>query len=262
VSLWFFLWLLLSVALVGFLAWTAYILFRQKRAWKAYAKKYKLRYTPGRLFDSPEMAGPMGDYTVSLFTGEHIAGDARTTRKLTAVEIQLFSNMPFEGAVASNGMVEFTKDLGLGEEVRPDHKGWDKSYIATSDNKAALAEYLNKDRLTSLTDLMKTPNAWVIFVFRGDMTLLRFDTPEPLDMPQDIDKIVKRMLEAAKVMELDEGEGRRLKAAVVKKPKKEKSLDVKDGDLNTGLSLEEEDEQSADSEGAKDDGAKDDGAKD
>lgn len=241
-SIWFFVWLVLSLALLAFVIWTAFIIYRQKQAWKAYAAKHSLRYKENRFYDSPEMEGIMGNYTVSFFTGEHPSTDVRRTRKLTAIEIQLSSMLPVEGGVASGGLVDFIRNFKYKDESRINHPRWEKSYIAVSEQKNILENYLTPPRLEAVLDLMEVEHAWFILIFRGDIALLRIDVPEPLDSDDVIDGIVSKMLKAAEVLELDEAEIRRLKSEKARKPEKEVEIKVEDDLDVSGLQLEEDDE--------------------
>ncbi|MCB1562523.1 MAG: hypothetical protein KDJ75_03025 [Alphaproteobacteria bacterium] len=243
-SIWLIVWLLLSVALIGFMIWTLRILLRQKHAWKSFAQRYKLRYTSRKFMDTPELSGVIGDFTVSIFPSEHDTPDSRSTRKLSAIEVMLTSKMPVSGVVASGGMIGIAKDLSLREEHHPAYKDWNKEWIAAADNRFVLAEYLTDERLKALTGLMNLKNAWMIFVFRSDMTLLRLDMPDPLETPAKLDEMVKKMLETARILELQTGESTRLKSAEARSSKKEIVLDIDDkatGDALSLLELEEDD---------------------
>lgn len=237
-TIWFLLWLLLSVTLLYFLAWTLFILVKQKRAWKAYAEKHDLRYQSDALMQSPRLDGVLDGYTVSLFSAEHTRGDARRARKLTAIEVQLTSEMPFDGAIASEGMVDVVKSMTFKDEVKPDSKGWKSTLIAATDHKAAMQRYLTPKRLKALYALMKIKNAWVILAFRNDMVLLRIDTPYALENSDKVDELLNRMIKVAKALELDKGEGASLKTAKIKQ--QNQTLDDNtDADLG-GLQLEDD----------------------
>jgi len=240
-SIWFVVWILISAALLFFLAWTIFILLKQKALWKNYAKQNKLRFKPNSFFIVPEMSGLMGAHSISLFGGEHSGADQRFSRKMTAIEIQLSSKMPVDGGIASEGMVEIVQGMGFKEEYSPKYPKWDKAYIASAASKNVLAAYLTEERLAVITDLMALENAWIILVFKGDVMLLRLDTPDPLFTKDKLDNAVQKMLAAAKVLELDKGEARILKEESVKSPKKSVSLSVDEDELeNTGLELEDD----------------------
>lgn len=228
--------------MIVFMVWTFSILMRQKKTWALYAKKKKLRYTSNALFDSPSISGVMGDHAVSLFASEHFSEDARGSRKLTAIEVNLNSVMPVGGGIASGGMIPILKTVQFKTEFLPKYKKWKKSYIACSDNKSIASEYLNDERARALCDLMKIENSWVILIFKDDAMLLRVDTPEPLHDPKELDKIIKKMVAVAEVLELKKGELKRLKSVEVKSASQGIELEVDDEELDapSALSLEDD----------------------
>ncbi len=255
-SIWFVLWLVLSFALLYFLGWTIYILLRQKRAWKAYAVKRKLRYVQKQFLVSPEMSGVIDDYTISFFTAEHQPPDARSARKMTAVELLLSSRIPFEGGIASGGMVSLMRPIGYAEEFVPAYDGWDKEWMAGSVSANAMQSYLTPDRLQALLTLMEIKNAWVIFMFRENVTLLRVDTPDPLDVPEKIDKLVKMMIKAANTLELAKGEDGRLQLAARQMAPRKAAAIKKDVNTKAAtLELEEEEKAKQEAQATPDESA-------
>lgn len=242
-NIWLALWIVLSVTMLGFLVWSLMIAFRQKRAWKAFAEKYKLRYVPGRMMQSPEMDGTIEDYKFNFFTGEHVTPDIRATRKMTGVEITLASSIPTEGCVASGGMIPLLKSLNYKVEITPQHESWSKAYSAQGVNRNALEAYLTDERVQVLTKLMQITNVWLIFVFRDGRALLRLDTPNPLDTPEQLDKLVKILIKAAKVLELKAGEAQTIKLEEAK-PVRESTITVTEEKIQASASafeLEEDD---------------------
>ena len=235
--IWIFVWLLLSTTLLYFLGWTLYILYRQKKAWRAYGQAKKLRYNPKQYFTSPDLSGVVYGYTVNLFTGEHAVAEGRGTRKLTAIEINLSTRLSFNLCVASGGMVSLARQMGFKEEIRPAHADWDKSWLASASNLAGLEAYLTPERLAALIPIMKMKNTWVIVIFRQDTALLRIDTPDPLDNTAKLDKILKLLTQTASALELKGGEDARLKSMT---SKTSKIVTIKDADQPIGLELETE----------------------
>jgi len=250
-TIWFFIWLGIALILLYFMGWNMLIAYRQKQAWKAFADRESLRFKKGGFSDSPEMSGAYRDYTVSLFTGEHVIANGRTGRKLAAIELQLSSHMPFEGALASGGMVPLVRDLQFNEEVKPTHKSWKKDYIASSNTPFALRSYLSDARIDALMSLVRVKNAWVIFVFKGDTSLLRFDTADPLDDVDKITAVVNRMVEAAKILELEAGESKVLKEEMARTSPKEKALQIdEDSFEGAGVGFELDDGEDVEDDGA------------
>ncbi|MCD8566745.1 MAG: hypothetical protein LRY36_02345 [Alphaproteobacteria bacterium] len=212
-SIWIFLWLAVSAALIYFSAWTGLILLRQKRAWKAFAGIHKLRFQETGLLVPPQMNGPYKGYEIALFPSEHQTTDRNGLRKLTAIEIMLKRGMPCDGAIGTGGMVSLIQELPFSQEIRPTQKWWDPSAIVKTDNAPLLEAYLSPERLKALATLGRIKNIWVIFIFKGQDTILRIDTPDPLEQTKKIEKMLALMLEAARVLELAPGEAERLKQA-------------------------------------------------
>ena len=240
-SIWFFLWLLLSGALLFFMGWNLLILYRQKKAWKVFAAKRKLRYRSTAMMSAPEISGVMNDFTVSMFTGEHMRPDQRSSRKLTAIEVNLTSVMPFEIAIASGGMVDLARELNFKEEIRPDLAGWDKGWVVYTQSRTAAEAYLTPERLQALVGLLKEENAWVIFIARAKTTLLRLDTPLPLDTPVLIDKLCAAMTSVARELELKGHEDKILMAEASRKTAHQKTVALHDqGDVVPDFALEDD----------------------
>jgi hypothetical protein len=244
VSIWIALWIVLSLALLGFLAWSVVILIKQKSAWKTFSATHKLRYKTGRMMQSPEMDGIIEDYKFNFFTGEHSAPDMRGNRKMTAVEITLQSDMPIEGGLASGEMVPLLKNLNFKTEVSPKQEGWSKAYIALASNRGALELYLTDERVQALTKLMQINHAWVIFVFKNNMTLLRMDTASPLNSADQLEKLYKLLIKVAKVLELKPGEAKLIKAEEARAPLKETALPIDYEQLKSTSGLQLEDDAS------------------
>ena len=211
-TIWLALWLSLSFILIVFLVWTTVIMFSQKKTWKAFAQKHKLRYKLGAFFTSPEVNGVFQDYTISIFGSEHEVEDARSVRKMSAIEVMLKSKFPLKGAVGTGEMVRVIRSLAYHDEVKPTIKGWKDSFIALSENEYAMSHYLSEERLKALLPLMNAKKMMVIFIFTKTDTLLRIDTPEPLDNLEYLDKIIDGMVGIAKTLELRDGEGRTMMA--------------------------------------------------
>lgn len=247
-TIWLFLWALLAIVILGFAGWTIVILLRQKKAWGNFARKHKLRYKGRGFMSSPEVSGVMQKYAVSVFGCEHSLEQGRSTRKMIAVEITLHSGMPFDGAVASGEMVEFIKTLEMSAEIKPESGYWKDAYLARSNNRQAMLDYLTDERLKALGGLMERKDLWVTFAFNDKITLLRIDTAYPLDSVGSLDKLLKELLGLAKLLELAKGEKSRLKQAQIRKSMEGGRIDIDDDDQDApGFELENDDEDTAQS---------------
>ncbi len=242
----FVVWFLVSALLIGFWSWTSYVLYKQKKAWKLYAEKRKLRYYPNGLYETPSVSGAVEGYKISFFASDHSELDARSQRRLSAIEINLHSSLSVSGAIASGGMVAVIESLEGNKEFKPNVEHWDDSYVIRTDDVHYMQAYLTDERIEKITGLMRMDKAWVIIVFLPENGLLRLDTPLPLDDPRKIDEVVKTMVDVAKALELKDGEDKDIIRNASKISKKEKRL-VIDEDLledDIGLELEPEGDDS------------------
>lgn len=212
-SVWFLLWLFLSLTLLYFFGWTLFIIHRQKQAWSVFAKKKGLRYVAGGFSEAPQMEGVVDDYAVSFFPAQYELGDVRHNRKMTAVELTLHGDMPFEGFIASGMLIDAAKTAGLPQEVKPKHEKWNDQNIVLTDNIAAMEAYLTPERLEVVTRWMNMRNIWFLLGFRNGLFLMRVDTPNPLDNPKRINAMLKTMLKDAQILELKASEETALKRA-------------------------------------------------
>ncbi len=243
----FFLWSSISFTLLGFWFWTSYLIFKQKSAWKVFADKRDLRYYPHGFYKSPSMNGAIDGYNISFFTSEHSELDARSQRQLTAIEINLHSRLSVPTAIASGGMSVVVDTLDLHKEYKPHNKDgdrcdWDNSYVIRTQDTSYVHEYMSDERVDGVVELMKTEKVWVVVLFVDGTALLRVDTPLPLDTPQKVDAIVKKLIKVARKLELADGEEKDIRRRMPKaNSDKQKTLDIDDDLLNDDIGLELED---------------------
>ncbi len=212
---------------------------KQRNAWRIFAQKRKLRFHSNGFLQTPTLSGAIDDYKVDIFASEHSELDARSNRRLTAIEISLHTSLPVSAAIASGGMVPIVDSLDLHQEYRPPLKSWDDSYVLRSSNTDVMQAYMKDDRVNMVTDLMKTDKSWIILLFMEGQGLLRLDTPLPIDRPQELDKIIKKMISVAKILELQKGEKERLlRAHKTAGNKSGAVLDIDDDLLNDDIDLE------------------------
>ncbi len=240
-SLSFILWSIISGFLISFWGWTIYVVLNQKRAWKFYADKKKLRFHSNGMLETPSISGAVDGYKVSIFASEHSELDSRSQRRLTAIEIAMHTGLPFHGAIASGGMVPIVDVLDLPQEYKPPASGWDDSYIIRTRDQNLMQKYFTDERVKALIDLMQVEKAWVILLFLGDYGLLRLDTPSPIDNPKDLDKLINQLIAVARELELKDGEAKDIINDRSKLDKATAKLKIDDKLLGDDIGFELED---------------------
>ncbi len=242
-SIYLVLWLLVSGFLVGFWLWTIYVVLKQKKAWKFYAQKKKMRFHTASFLETPTISGSVDGYSVTMFASEHGELDARSQRRLTAIEVSLQTQLPFAIGLASGGMVNLVESLKLPQEFRPNVKGWEDSYALRTNDLSLASGYFTEDRLNKLASLMKTDRAWIIFLFIVDEGILRLDTPLPIDNPKAMDVLIKQMINVARALELEKGEAKDLIRQKSMKDKTGGVLEIDEDLLDDDIGFELEDEE-------------------
>ncbi len=206
-SFWIFLWILISVVLIGFSIWTYVILFRQRKVWKSFAAKNKFEYNVDGLFAPPAMEGNVNGYDISFFAAEHQHPEARSGQKRTACEVMLKSQLLFEGAIASNFFTDLVKTQQFEESWTPDHEDWNKKvYFAQLNEIKHAKQYFDDHRLTSILGLFRIKNSDGIFIVREGKALLRIDLSNPLLTEEKLEKLMNRVLKCAEALELADEE--------------------------------------------------------
>ncbi len=239
----FLIFIPIATFLLSFWAWSIYVVLRQKKAWRFFADKRKLRYHERGFLETPSLSGVIEEYGFSFFSSEHEELDGRTQRALSAIELTMHTSLPTACAVASGGMVKVVERIGINHEYKPPQKGWDDSYVIRAQDLGIVREYFDEERLGKLISLMQVKKAWVIFMFINGKGILRLDTPLPIDNPKEMDILVKQMIAVAKVLELKDGEEKKLVRKRSESDHVQPVLEVDDDLLKDHLGFElEEDE--------------------
>lgn len=185
--------------LLGLFAWSLHILMRQKQAWSEFAKKNNLSVNRGKFFASVSVVGMLRSIPFYLFSEEQVANLNGGRRFRTIIQFEL-SKMPVPGIVASIDAANFANSLSLKERYQPEFDFWNKEIIILTDNVEALRPYFTEERCRSLNSLMTIRSIAGILIFDDTNTYLRFETPDPFDDMQKLDRFVSKAVEHAKIL--------------------------------------------------------------
>ena len=156
--MWFFLWVVFVLAMVGFFVWSYHATYEQKRAWKAFAARFGLNYVPNKMMQPPAMAGDLKGRAINFYPQltENAQGQKKTE---TIVEVFLSEIPDTLCVVASNGFMDFVSALDLPEPFSVEHALWPKSAIArTFDDEQPGQWFLGHDDcVKAIESLLKLP---------------------------------------------------------------------------------------------------------
>lgn len=201
-NIWFTLWIFLTVFIMGVFFWSMAILFRQKRAWASFAKQHQMTFLQNRLFQSPAMRGMIRGFLATIFSEEQGAQDGRGRRFRTVVQIELPPGMLTEGVVTSPDLRAFANMMNLANDVMPPEKDWNRNIVFKVGDIQKTLSFLTPERVKTLNTIMSAKNINCLFVYNERETLLRFETPDPLDKVEKIERFVAKTIESAKILSL------------------------------------------------------------
>ena len=194
--MWIAVWLILSAFIIGVFVWSMQILFQQKKAWGAFAKKHNYDYSPGKLTASPTIYAQVRGMNLSLYTDIQKTNDVRAERFVTIIEVAMGVGFPTGAAIATPELRPFTDSLAFTQSYAPDnYPEWKPAYIIRTKNSAALKPYLTRERLEILNALFSMKNSVALFFFDEEDGVLRIETSDPLRQEAHLEKIVKRIVD-------------------------------------------------------------------
>lgn len=203
--MWLILWVCFAVFIFGFVFWTVYVTHQQKKAWKAFAARHKLKYESGKFMDSPVVTGQFGIYRLSLYTGIQQTNDVRGQRFVTVIELQMGGGMPTGGALATKEFTGFISTLSFSEIIKPALPEWEEEYVAKTRDPEALKPWLTDDRTRLLLKLFTLKNTATLLFFDEIESVLRIETSDPFQKSDHLEKAVRRLREAADLLKPSAG---------------------------------------------------------
>lgn len=212
--MWLFLWIVVSAIVLGASAWSLRILLKQKAAWEIFAKEKSFAFNKGSFMGPAEMSGVIGDYKLSFFTAERTTTDIRGKRYVTVLEVDVSEGMVDGGVFGTQEMLSFMQTLDRLHPLNVDFVPWEPGLFAFVREDEPVRAYLTPERADVVQQILKTRNADAIIIFNDKEIVVRMETSDPMQDPQKIDKIVKRMLDLIGKLRLKKDEREALLASI------------------------------------------------
>ncbi len=198
-TIWIFLWIILSLLIFGIFTWSNYTLILQKRAWKALATRRKLRFRAPRIFNSATVVGKVAGYRFSLFSEEQPTEDI-ARRRFTSVLMFELQPLPFQGVVATSHMRHFIEMSALPDSIKPEHENWRSNSFITTNNQRLMHAYITEYRLKALMSVMHIKNGMFLYAFDSENAVLRLETVDPLLDYEKLDAMLVKLEKAVKAI--------------------------------------------------------------
>lgn len=211
-TIWVFLWLILSVIILGASVWSAVILYRQKKAWQVFAAKHSMTYTAGRFMAPPTLDGFIEQYRVSFFTAERQSPDVRQRRFVTVVEIVFPEGVIAAAAMGTKEMVPFMETLNQLTPLAITNDKWHQDFRAFAQGRDAVRLYLTSERMEHVIQILSTKNADVLLVFNENLGVVRIETSDPILDPAKAEKVIMRLIRHAQGLKISKTEREDIKS--------------------------------------------------
>ncbi len=190
--LWKIIWILFALAVTGYCGWTLQVILNQKKAWRAFAKKYKLKYMEEGMFSPPGMFGKIGGQAFVAYIESSNGFSFGQSGSWTVLE------MPFESELKTAEITMVSTDFMLEmqqadwlQSFVPDHPAWGDNTPLYSETPDFFKNYLDDEKITSLARLKSAPKAGYIFMVDQEGSVVSYRTRQPLDDPKQINEAVK-----------------------------------------------------------------------
>ena len=200
--MWLFLWILFVLAIFVALAWSYHVVFEQKRAWSAFAKKYNLEFIKGTLFETPAAAGLIKGRQVNLYSQQRLNPENATQTSTSVIEVFLNEIPPVYGAVCSQGFLDFMMAMDLNEPFTVEHAQWPSQFLSRTLPNEPVHQWFMDDqkRIEAMSELAKMPFD-VAFVMNDKNSFIAARTSHPLIDPKRINQIMGKLFVIATMVE-------------------------------------------------------------
>lgn len=191
---WWFIWVLASGGIIGVFVWTTRALMDQKKAWKAFAAKRKLKVRETGLLQSVSVEGIINDNEFRLASEERPALDLRGRKFVTMFQFKLPVRMPVAGALGSGEYLMFVRNIGARDRLKLKYSDWSENIVEViSDDRDKLEPYFTTERMKVFDTLIKQKGVSVLFLFDDRDAYLRLETIDPFLKLEQLEKLVDKL---------------------------------------------------------------------
>lgn len=189
---WFFIWFVVSIFILGIFGWSVRILLQQKSAWQGFAKKMNLTYQqPKGFLVSPVVTGAIGPFGFALFSEPQATADSRGQRYTSILEFSLRQGLPAIGAVGTAQVMNRLEGFPGDKPVAVADKDWDANWFVRTDNVGITEKYLTPSRIEFLRKVFRLKIIAGFFLYTPEDAILRLETADPLNSVERLEKVVK-----------------------------------------------------------------------
>ena len=199
----FFIWLFVAIAIASFCWWSVRLQMIQKKAWKAFSSKYELEFEENKFFEAPRMEGYFGDYYIKAYEGAETDFGGRQ-RSALFLELDLRHGLPITLLIMRRAEQAIFKQFDLPNRLKLEAGSWDKTNLVGTDNVELALTYLYEERLEALQKILSMSEMKPVFIATAERSYFILQHEKPITDPRMLNKIFKVLSDAAAEMEVDD----------------------------------------------------------
>lgn len=190
---------MIAIAIFAYTAGSLNLLLRQKKAWKAFAAKYKFKFEAGGLFQSPIIFGKVKDKVFRAMVDDSVLGTLARAGNWTTLEI--FFTSPLDEGRLIMASTDFEGELesmvGV-SKFHPEDLRWQKKVPLYSDVPDFFRSYLTRDKVEALVELQSVKNAgFILIIDPNEDCVVTYRTRSPVLDPRKMNEVFKLLKKVA-----------------------------------------------------------------
>ncbi|HEY8963773.1 MAG TPA: hypothetical protein VIN59_04840 [Alphaproteobacteria bacterium] len=199
---WFLLWLIFAGVVLTFMGWSLNILLAQRKAWMAFADKYKLAVDKeGQGWITPVfLRGAIQNRDINIYSQNESEEGRRLSDVYTHIEVFLNTIPPAKCILAKRALPRFLADVSLPQKLEMSSSEWPKPSVAMTDDPIILANWLTGQRLIAFKGFMDMAGRddEPMLIADGEQAFLLWRTRNPLRDPRELNAVVQKLFGFAK----------------------------------------------------------------
>ncbi|NBX66566.1 MAG: hypothetical protein EBQ96_06175 [Proteobacteria bacterium] len=193
----FILWVFVTGAVLSFLFWSVMVSLAQKKAWREFAKRYKLTLDEGEKSRDPMfMTGNLNGRLLNIYSEIEKDDEERTQRIYTHVEVFFYKVPPTLFVISKKALPKAFQDVGAEQVFNIKSPDWTNPAYSVTDDVSLLTTWLTPLRLKALRsffDMAEQKGIETMLMGDGETAFLLWRANEPLADARAVNALVQKL---------------------------------------------------------------------
>lgn len=204
----FYLWVFVTGAVLSFLFWSFVVGVSQKKAWREFAKRYKLTLDEGEKSGDPLfMTGNLNGRLLNIYAEIEKNEEERTQRIYTHVEVFLAKVPPILFLISKKALPSTFEAIDAQQIFNVQSTDWPNPSASVASDAGALGLWMTPLRMKALGAffaLSSEKGVETMLMGDGENAFLLWRGNEPLDDARKINALVQKLYAFAKDFDVED----------------------------------------------------------